>query len=820
MKKESFIQRYGAYVAALILFVAMACIYCAPALEGKVIQSGDSTSAAAAVHESTEYSKNTGDYTFWTGSMFSGMPNYQIGGGRYEANVWLKPFRKIMLKGHYSAPWVFIIFFVCFYLLMRAFSINKWLSIVGALATGFSSYFFIIVQAGHNSKTSSIALISVVVGGFYLIFRKRYGLGVVLTMLFTAIGFGNHPQMSYYLFMMIGLFFFAELYIHIKEKRYKDLAIGSLLFFASLVVGLGTGSSTIFVNKEYAEQTMRGGHSDLKKASDTENKTKGLDLDYATQWSYGINESLSFIIPGVMGGASTYDVGTDSELYKSLVKQGVPRQSAAQFCANVPLYWGDQPFTAGNVYMGAVVCFLFVLGLLIVKGPYKWAILAATLFSALLALGHNFMWLTELFFNYFPMYNKFRAVSSILIVAEVAMPLLGFLAVKELMDGTLASEKAVKSVYIAAGVTAGLCLIIALFGGAMFDFVAPIDGSIARQLPDFAYQGILAEREALMKGDAWRSFFFIVMAAATLWVFVQGKLKWGYMVAILGVLVVADMWPVNKRYLNDSHFVTKKSNNGAFQMQPYEKLILQDEDPHFRVMNLTTSTFNDARTSYYLKSIGGYSAAKLRRYQDLIDEHISKMNMNVIGMLNAKYFIVSDKKSGQPQVQVNPYAMGNAWFVDTLLVAENANEESDALNYLDLGTTAVLDKEFAGYVTDFTPERDPEAVVCLTKYTPRYLDYEYSTSKPGTIVFSEIYYPYGWKATIDGQPADIYRVNYMLRAINVPAGEHKIHMVFDPGSVKKGNAIAMACVIMMYATILAVIGLALYGAVRRRKESK
>ena len=817
MKKESLWQRYGAYAVALAIFVAIACVYCAPALEGKVIQTGDGTSAAAAVHESTEYSKNTGDYTFWTGSMFSGMPNYQIGGGRYEANVWLKPFRKVMLKGHYSAPWIFIIFFVCFYMLMRAFSINKWLSIVGALATGFSSYFFIIVQAGHNSKTSSIALISVVAAGFYLIFRKRYGLGVVMTMLFTAIGFGNHPQMSYYLFMMIGLFFLAELYIHIKEKRYKDLAIGSLLFFGSLGIGLGTGSSTIFVNKEYAEQTMRGGHSDLQKVSDTENKTKGLDLDYATQWSYGIDESLSFIIPGVMGGASSYDVGTNSELYKSLVKYGVPRQSAAQFCANVPLYWGDQPFTAGNVYMGAIVCFLFVLGLLIVKGPYKWAILAATLFSALLALGHNFMWLTELFFNYFPMYSKFRAVSSILIVAEVAMPLLGFLAVKVLMDGKLTREEAVKNIYIAAGVTAGLCLIIALFGGALFDFVAPIDGSLAKQLPDFAYQGILAEREALMKGDAWRSFLFIVLAAATLWVFVQGKLKWGYMVAILGVLVLADMWPVNKRYLNDSAFVTKKNNNAAFQMQPYERQILQDKDPHFRVMNLTTSTFNDARTSYYLKSIGGYSAAKLRRYQDLIDEHISKMNMGVISMLNAKYFIVSDKKSGQPQVQLNPYAMGNAWFVDTLLVANTANEESDALNYIDLSTTAVLDKEFAGYVTDFTPERDPEAMVRLTKYTPRYIDYEYSTSKPGTIVFSEIYYPYGWKATIDGEPADIYRVNYMLRAINVPEGAHKIHMEFAPDSVKKGDTIAMVCIFIMYATIIVVLALGIYGAVRKRK---
>jgi len=470
--------------------------------------------------------------------------------------------------------------------------------------------------------------------------------------------------------------------------------------------------------------------------------------------------------------------------------------------------------------MGAIVCFLFVLGLLIVKGPYKWAILAATLFSVFLAWGHNFMPLTEFFFKYFPMYNKFRAVSSILIVAEVAMPLLGFLAIKELMDGTIAREKAMKSIYIATGVTAGICLFIAFFGGVMFDFKAPVDAGFASSLPDFAYQGILAEREALMKGDAWRSFLFIVLAAATLWVYAKGWLKWGYMVAILGVLVMADMWPVNKRYLNDEHFVTKRDNKAAFQMYPYEQQILQDKDPHFRVMNLTTNTFNDARTSYYLKSIGGYSAAKLRRYQDLIDQHISKMNMGVIGMLNAKYFIVPDQKGGQPAVQRNPFAMGNAWFVDTLQVVDTPNEESDALNHIDLHTTAVLDKEFAPYVSNFTPGTDSTATVRLTKYTPRYLDYEYTTGKPGTIVFSEIYYPYGWKATIDGEPADIYRVNYMLRAINVPAGKHTIHMEFDPDSVKKGDTIAMVCIAIMYATMLVVIALGVYGFIRKRKAAK
>lgn len=816
-KKESFIQKYAAYAVALVLFVAVACIYCAPALEGKVVHAGDNISWRGMAKEVQQYTKDTGDHSFWTGSMFSGMPNYQIGGGRYQSSDWLKPLRKWTYKGQSSAPWALVIYFACFFVLMRAFGINKWLSIVGSLATGLSTYFLIIIAAGHNTKPTSIALISVVMGGVYLIFRKRYGWGVVLTMLCTAIGYGVHPQMSYYLFMMIGLFYIAELCIHIKEKRYKDFAVATLLFFGSMLIGLGTGTANTFVNMEYAEQTMRGGHSDLVKTNDTENKTKGLDLDYATQWSYGIDESLSFLIPGIKGGASTYNVGTDSELYKSLVRNGVPRKSAAQFCANVPLYWGDQPFTAGNVYMGAIVCFLFVLGLILVKGPHKWAILAATLFSIFLAWGHNFMAFTEFFFKYFPMYNKFRAVSSILVVAEVAMPLLGFLAIKQLMDDSVTREKALKSIYIAAGVTAGICLFVALFGGAVSNFSAPVDAGFASQLPDFAYEGILAEREALMKSDAWRSFLFIVLAATTLWAFVKGWLKWGYMVAILGVLVVADLWPINKRYFNNDSFVSKKNNEAVFQKQPYEIQILQDKDPHFRVMNLTTSTFNEARTSYYLKSIGGYHAAKLRRYQDLIDQHLSKMNMNVISMLNAKYFIVPDKKSGQPQVQRNPYAMGNAWFVDTLLVVDNANEESDALNYIDLNTTAVLDKEFASYVEDFTLEHDPTATVRLTKYTPRYIDYEYATSKPGTIVFSEIYYPYGWKATVDGKAVDIFRVNYMLRAINVPEGIHSIHMEFDPDSVKKGDTIAMVCIAIMYSIILLVIGIAIFRAVKKRK---
>lgn len=816
MKKDSLIGKIGAYIVALVIFFAIGYIYCSPSLEGKVIQAADNVNGLSAVQEGVRYHQQTGDYSFWTGSMFSGMPNYQIGGGHYKSASWLKPLRTIFHKGHNYPPATLIIYFVCFFVLLRSFGVDKWLSIVGAVAIGMSSYFLIIIAAGHGGKTSTIALMAMVAGGFYLIFRKRYALGIVLTMLPTAIGFVTHPQMAYYICLLIGILYCAELCIHIKENRWRDLIVGTALFAAAFLVGLGANSANVFANREYAEQTMRGGHSDLEKAADASNKTEGLDLDYATQWSYGIDESLSFIVPGVMGGSSAYNVGQDSKLYKNMVRQGVDRRASAQFCEHVPLYWGTQPFTSGNVYMGAAVCFLFVLGLIIVKGPYKWALAAATLFSVMLAWGSNFMPLTALFFKWFPMYNKFRAVSSILIVAEITMPLLGFLALRDMMAGKVEQKKMVRSTFIAAGITGGLCLILALFGGALFSFRAASDASWAGNLPEFVYQGIIGERKALLTGDAWRSLLFILGAALATWIYAKGKLPQGWLTAILGILILVDMWGVDKRYFNDDSYVTAKSSSAAYAMQPYEKAILADPDPNFRVMNVAGNTFNDARTSYYLKSVGGYSAAKLRRYQDLIDQHLSKMNMNVLNMLNTKYFIV-EGKDGQLQPMQNPDAMGNAWYVESLVVAENANEESEALNTLDLTTTAVVDKVFAPYIKDYNPGRDSTATVTLTKYTPRYLDYESHSAKDGTIVFSEIYYPYGWKATIDDTPADHYRVNYTLRALNVPAGDHKIHFEFDPDSVRKGDTLSMICIFLMYGATLAFIILAL---LKKAKTSK
>jgi len=816
MDIKSAFHKYAAYLAAAFIFITLSIIYCYPQLKGKTVFSADSFNGRAAVQESVRYTQETGDHSWWNGAMFSGMPNYQIGGGEYKSSKWLAPLRKVLHKGHNDAAWVLIIYFFCFFILLRALDVDKWLSIAGAIAIALSSYFLVIIAAGHNGKTSTIALMSVVMAGFFFIFRKRYGLGISLAMLFTAAGFSTHPQMAYYIFMMIGLLWLAQLWIHIKEKRIKDFIIASVCFFGAVGIGLGTNCSNVFANAEYAEQTMRGGHSDLTEAGQGDHmNSKGLDIAYATQWSYGIDETFSFLIPGFKGGASSVDVGRKSVLYKALTDEGVPARSAAEFCSAAPIYWGEQPFTAGNVYMGAIVCFLFLLGLLIVEGPYKWALLAATLFSTALAWGHNCMWLTEFFFKYFPLYDKFRAVSSILIVAEIAMPVLGFMAIDALLKEKVTKEKASRSIMLSAAVTGGLCLFFALAGKFIFNFVSPTDAQFASQLPEWAYSAILDQRAAVLSGDSWRSLLLIAAAAGTLQLMSKGKVRSAWAIAFIGVLILIDLWQVDKRYFNDGNFVVKKSDKAIFAKTPYEELLLQDSDPHFRVFNLTANTFNDARTSYYLKSIGGYSAAKLRRYQDLIDEHLSKMHLPVIGMLNAKYIIVKDDK-GNEVPQVNPYALGNAWFVEEVDTVGSPREEIEAIGTMDLKTKAVTDKSFSAYVQELQPGYTSQASVSLTKYTPKRLDYVCDSPADGTVVFSEIYYPYGWHAAIDGKPAGHFRVNYILRALNVPAGHHEISFDFDPESVRKGDRIAVLCCILMY---LIVAGCIACGVWTRRKKS-
>lgn len=820
------------YLLAVIVFAVVACVYMSPVLDGKIIATSDGTQARAAMHEAVQYHEETGDCSWWTGSMFSGMPNYQIGGGIYASSVWMKPFKDVLLWGHRNVIAIVLLYCLGFFALLRSMKVDKWLSIVGALAIAFSSYFFIIIGANHHSKTSTLALMSAVVAGFYLIFHGHRKTGICLTMLCSAIGFFPHPQMAYYVCFILGAFWVAELCNAFVSKSWKSFGISTMLFAAAFGIGVGTGTGATFTNLEYAAETMRGGGSDLQKDNDVENKTKGLDLDYATAWSYGIDECWTFLVPNYMGGSSNYNVGKESDLYKEMVRQGVPGKSAEQFCQSLPTYWGDQPFTAGPVYMGAIVCLLFMLGLFLVKGPYKWALLAVTLLSVMLSWGHNWMGLTRFFFDYVPMYNKFRAVSSILIIAEITMPLLGFLALKrvveikeqalELSGGVAEFYKKDASVrevlralmYSVIIITALLIVCVSMTSG----YSGPNDASIFSQLPEWLSESIVDERYNMLVADAWRSCLFVAAGTLALFGFiVSPKFKsTAVLAAVLGVLILADMWPVDKRYMNDSMFSKGNSYEQSFKIQPWEKMILDnDKDPNFRVFNIAQNPFNDARTSYRLKSIGGYSAAKLRRYQDLIDEHLSQMHRPVINMLNTKYYITQNQEDGQLYPMQNPEAMGNAWYVDTLVVVNTANEESDGLMQYDLHTTAVLDKQFSELAAvgktlangQIVNASDSLASVKLTSYSPKCVEYDAQSATDGTIVFSEIYYPHGWKATIDGKPADHFRVNYLLRALNVPAGQHHIRFEFLPDSVEKGNMLSMIFVIAMYLIILGCVGL-------------
>ena len=841
------------YAVAIVAFVAVAMIYCAPLLEGKVLVQGDVNNWKGAAQEARAFYDENGTRTWWTNSMFGGMPTYQITGSLPSGEVrnGMAKVAHLGMEGGWEAIGILFAYFFGFFLMLRCFKVNPWLSIIGGLAIGFSTYFFLIIPAGHVTKAMALGFLAPVIGGFYAIFRKQYWLGAPLVMLYGILGITLHPQMTYYIFMLIGVLACAELYIHIREKRWKDLGISVGVLVISLLLVFGTKLSWFEMNQSYLKETMRGGHSELTKTNGNSEKKAGLDLEYATAWSYGVDETMTFLIPNWEGGASGYNVGAKSDLCETMVQNRVPKRSAEQFCEQVPTYRGEKAFTSGPVYMGAIICFLFVLGLLIVPGPYKWALLVATLFSVALAWGRNMMWLTELFFNYFPMYNKFRAVESILVVAEITMPLLGILALQQIVDKKVAWEKLRTNMFIAGGITMGLCLIFALFTGVV-DVTSSYDAQWVNQVPAWLRDAIYDERVAMIKADAWRSFIFIALGFAVIFWYAwkSQSLNTKYstlnyvLYATLAALVLADMVPVNKRFFGNDHFVKAKDADAYFAMQPYEQQILEDKS-YYRVLNLAANTFNDARTSYRLKSIGGYSAAKLRRYQDLIDEHISK-EMNplmqtvmhtqgfsqpdanegkefpVLNMLNMKYAVVPTQGAGHVPV-MNPYAMGNCWFVDEVILVDTPDEECAMLREIDLHKQAVADKKFAEALDVSKPEVTPlmafdENRIDLITYSPNCLEYLSMNEHNQVAVFSEIYYPYDWHLYIvnaNGEKVELplARVNYTLRAAVIPAGLHQLRMEFTPHALQTDKW----CMAILILALLLSVGAMSWPLWRKKK---
>lgn len=809
MKKPN-LKRIAPFIVALIAFIALGFIYCSPVLEGRVLQAGDTTNYLGSSNEIREYSKSEGRQVWWTNSMFGGMPSYQIS-GQTPANKLRVKFEHIShlwLTGNMEPVGILVAYLIGFFIMLLCFDVDPWISIAGAIALTLSSYFLLIIPAGHITKANAICCLAPMIGGFYAIYRSRYWLGVPITVFYGMIGLTLHAQMTYYVFMLMGVLFIGEIFIHAKAKTWKDFAKATGVLVLSLLIVLGTKLSWFQMNRSYLKETMRGGHSELVSDQKNGEKMTGLSFEYITEWSYGKSETLTLLVPEYMGGASGYDLGKNSKLEKELRSMGVSASNARSFCSSAPVYWGEKLFTSGSVYVGAVICFLFILGLIVVKGTYKWTLLAATCFSIMLAWGHNWEWFSRLFYDYFPMYNKFRTVESILIVAEITMPLLGFLAVKQLIesDDKAGSRKAI---LIAGGITAAICLLVAISAG-FTDTVSSYDSRFREQIDESIYNAILSQRQALISSSALRSLVFVILGAAVTYVYSAFKDKKNSTVlfaAALAVLILIDMVPVDKKFFGKQNFITQKENSQIFAMQDWEKAILQDNSLDYRVLNLSTSTFTDARTSYRLKSLGGYSAAKMRRYQDLIDAHISKNNLTVLNMLNTKYLITDNN-----QILRNPGAMGNAWFVDSVLFVNSPVDESQALNRINIKTTAVADSKFADILNVPVSSSDPNAFIRLEKYVPDRLEYTSSSTKDKVAVFSEIYYPGEWHLYIDGKEHKIGRVNYVLRAAVIPAGKHTIRMEFIPDALKT-DWLCMALVIL---TILLTIGLPVWHFVKKK----
>ena len=827
------LKKYWLDAAAVVLFALIAFVYFMPAdLDGRILYRHDSSAGRGAGQEQSEYHARTGEVSRWTNATFSGMPTYQTAPSYSSTNG----LQKVMDAYHLWLPenvWYVFAYLLGFYILLRAFDFRKELAVLGSIIWAFSSYFFIIIAAGHIWNVMALAYLPPMIAGVVLAYRGRYLTGLLLTAIFTAFEVkANHVQMTYYYLFIILFMVIAFLVEAIRSHRLDRFAKATAVCFVGAALGICINLSNLYHTWQYGQESMRG-KSELVKQNAANQTSSGLDRDYITQWSYGIDETWTLLIPNVKGGASVPLAANETAMEKANPEFYPIYQQIGQ-------YWGEQPGTSGPVYVGAFVLMLFVLGLFIVKGPMKWALLAATVLSVLLSWGRNFMPFTDFFLDYVPLYAKFRTVASILVIAEFTIPLLAMMALRRIVEDPQVLTRNMRWVYVSFGLTAGVALLFALMPGFFFhDFISSSERVALGQIPDEYRHALMANltemRQAVMTADCWRSFWIITVGVVMLLLYRIHKLKAAYMIAGVGVLCLVDMWQVNKRYLNDGMFVEKSVREAPQPMSHTDQLILKDKGLDYRVLNLATNTFNENETSYYHKSIGGYHAAKLRRYQEMIEAYINpqmsrimkavadsdgdmtRVNGDslfpVLNMLNTKYIIVP-LQGGQTVPLLNPYAYGNAWFVDRLTFADNANQEIDRIGQIDLRHEAVADKRFVDVLGEAVAQ-DKNSVAKLLAYEPNQLTYEVSSDKGGVLVFSEVYYP-GWTATIDGKPAELGRVNYILRALRVPAGKHQVKLAFFPKSVDTTETIAYVA----YVVLLLIIVGGLYDTWRRKKNNQ
>jgi hypothetical protein len=696
---------------------------------------------------------------------------------------------------------------------MLAYRANPWISFIGAIAYTFSTFNFISIEAGHLNKVFDMALMAPVLAGIVLVFRGKYLTGAAVTIISASLQiYYAHLQITYYLLFIIVFYAIGEFIYHVINKNIKEYIKGIGVLSICAIIAVGPNVSKLWTNAEYVKSTTRGPSELTAK----KNEGGGLDKEYALDWSNGIAETFTILIPNFYGGSSNEEVGTNSDSYKALLKQGASKAQAKEYVKALPLYWGDQPFTSGPVYFGAIVCFFFVLGMIILEGRYKWWLFGVSLLAIMLSWGRNFPILTDLFFYHFPLYNKFRSVTMIMSIAQLTFPLLAFLALLKISNREIEDAKILNGVKISLIITGGVVLLFALFGSMFFNFSSPQD---EKQLPEWLIDSLIQDREHALRMDAFRSLALIIIAAGLVWFYIKNKFNTPILYAGFAIIILIDLWPIDKRYLGKEDFRFNKGyETKVFNLTPADEQILQDKDPDFRVFNQTSrNPFSDAVTSYHHKSIGGYSAIKLGRYQELIDYQMRNGNRSVFNMLNTKYYIFMDSTSGNPVAIRNPESLGHAWIIDSIKVVPNADEEIKAISKFDPKTTAILDQRFNDYIKGFTPSEDPSATINLTSYHPNRLKYEIATSKEDFVVFSEIYYKPGWQAYIDGKPTEHVRVDYVLRGMRVPVGKHTVEFKFEPQFYFTAEKISKVGSILLIISIAGIIGIAFISS---RKEKK
>ncbi len=782
----------------LIGFIAVSLIYFYPVLQGKVIYQSDIAQYQGMAKQQKDFIANENEQPYWTDAAFGGMPTYQLG-ANYPYN-YIKEIDRSLRFLPRPADYLFL-YFIGFYILLLCLKIDYRLAAVGALAFGFSTYLIVILGVGHNAKAHAIAYMPLVLAGIITTFRKKYITGGLLLTFAMALEINaNHPQMTYYLLLLVivlGIVYFID---YFKKKQLKTFFTALGIMVIAVVIAVGTNATGLLATKEYSEFSTRGQTGLTINKDGSVKKEQGLDYDYITEYSYGWLESFNLFIPRFMGGASTETLDSDSETYKALRQMGASPAQADNFIKNAPTYWGDQTFIGAPAYIGAGVIFLAVLALFLVKGRKKWWLVGGSVLALLLSFGDNFSVLTKFFIDNVPLYNKFRAVSSIQVIIELCLPILAIIGLSKIYKPNVENSEKLEALKWSTVITGGLALLFLLLKSMLFDFSSTSDRMYIEQLgPDFV-SALKADRAAIFTEDTIRSLIIVLAAAGFIWFYLKAKLSKGVSIVALGLLLIVDLINVDKRYVNNEDFVSKKAMEQPFQATGADKEILQDKG-HFRVLDLSSSPLNSARASFFHNSVGGYHAAKPGRMQELFDFHIYEGNQEVLNMLNTKYTIISNQ--GQTMAQLNPNANGNAWFVNKVVPVKNANQEILSLDTLQTKQTAVVNEKFLEYISKQNFNPSPKDSIALQSYQPNELVYTYNIDSPQLAIFSEIYYPHGWKAFVDGKPIEHFRADYVLRAAFLPAGAHELVFKFDPEVVKTGSTITIISGVVL---LLVLIG--------------